>query len=394
MDTATDTPARRRGPKLPDLALTDDERATLQRWARRASSGQALALRCRIVLACAEGASNAEVTARLGISRPTVTKWRSRFVARRLEGLADEPRPGAVRTITDEQVEQVLVATLETTPADATHWSTRSLARQLGMSPSAISRIWRAFGLKPHLVQTFKLSTDPQFIDKVRDIVGLYLNPPQAAMVLCVDEKTGVQALDRTAPILPLLPGVPQRASHDYTGHGVTNLEAALEVASGKVISQLTARHRAVEFKRFLAQVDRAVPAGLDLHVICDNSSTHKTPAIQRWLLAHPRLHLHFTPTYSSWLNLVERWFAELTTKWLRRGSHRSVAELQASIQAWTTPGTRTRGRLSGPGPPTRSSTPSPATANASTTQDTRGRFTTPGVVRDDPGPWRPHRGP
>jgi transposase len=224
MDTATHTPPRRRGPKLPELALTEDERATLQRWARRATSSQALALRCRIVLACAEGVSNAEVVKRLGVSRPTVTKWRSRFVARRLEGLADEPRPGAARTITDEQVEQVLVMTLETTPKDATHWSTRSLARQVGMSQSAISRIWRAFGLKPHLVDTFKLSTDPQFIDKVRDVVGLYLNPPEAAMVLCVDEKSGIQALDRTAPILPLLPGTPQRQTHDDTRHGTTNL--------------------------------------------------------------------------------------------------------------------------------------------------------------------------
>jgi len=275
MDAATDTPPRRRGPKLPELVLTDDEQATLQRWARRATSGQALALRCRIVLACAEGASNAAVAARLGISRPTVTKWRSRFVARRLEGLADEPRPGATRRISDEQVEQVLVLTLETTPRDATHWSTRSLAKHVGMSQSAIARIWRAFGLKPHLVGTFKLSSDPQFIEKVRDVVGLYLNPPQAAMVLCVDEKTGVQALDRTAPVLPLLPGTPQRATHDYTRHGTTNLYAALDLASGKVISQMTARHRAIEFKRFLDHVDRQVPAGLDLHVICDNSSTH-----------------------------------------------------------------------------------------------------------------------
>jgi transposase len=335
MDTATHTPPRRRGPKLPELALTEEERTTLERWARRRTSSQALALRCRIVLACAEGASNQAVAERLGISRPTVTKWRSRFVARRLEGLADEPRPGAARTITDEQIEQVLVLTLETTPKDATHWSTRGLAGQLGMSQSAISRIWRAFGLKPYLVDTFKLSTDPQFIEKVRDVVGLYLNPPQAAMVLCVDEKTGVQALDRTAPILPLLPGTPQRATHDYTRHGVTNLYAALEIASGKVISQLTARHRAVEFKRFLAHIDTQVPAGLDVHVICDNSSTHKTPAIQRWLVAHRRFHLHFTPTYSSWLNLVERWFAELTSKWLRRGTHRSVAELERSIQSW-----------------------------------------------------------
>ena len=335
MDTATNTAVRRRGPKLPELALTDDERATLQRWARRAQSSQALALRCRIVLACAEGASNQAVAERLGISRPTVTKWRSRFVARRLEGLADEPRPGAARTITDEQVERVLVMTLETTPKDATHWSTRSLARHLGMSQSAISRIWRAFGLKPHLVDTFKLSTDPQFIEKVRDVVGLYLNPPEAAMVLCVDEKSSIQALDRPAPILPLLPGTPQRATHDYTRHGTTNLYAAMDVASGKVISQMTARHRAVEFKRFLAQVERAAPAELELHVICDNSSTHKTPGIQRWLVAHPRVHLHFTPTYSSWLNLVERWFAELTTKWLRRGSHRSVQELEQSIRHW-----------------------------------------------------------
>jgi transposase len=335
MTPMTDTGPRRPGPKLAKLALSDDERATLQHWARRRTSSQALALRCRIVLACAEGHSNQAVADRLGISKPTVTKWRSRFVARRLEGLADEPRPGAARTITDTQVEQVLVATLETTPADATHWSTRSLARQLGMSQSAISRIWRAFGLKPHLVDTFKLSTDPQFIDKVRDVVGLYLNPPEAALVLCVDEKTSVQALDRTAPVLPLLPGTPQRATHDSTRHGTTNLYAALDVASGNVITEMTARHRAVEFRRFLARIHQAVPAKLAVHVICDNSSTHKTPAIQRWLVAHPRFQLHFTPTYSSWLNLVERWFAELTTKWLRRGTHRSVTELTESIQAW-----------------------------------------------------------
>jgi transposase len=335
METAFHAPARRRGPKLPELALTEDERATLQRWAKRAKSSQALALRCRIVLACAEGVSNQAVAERLGISRPTVTKWRSRFVARRLEGLADEPRPGAARAITDELVERVLVMTLETTPTAATHWSTRSLARHLGMSQSAISRIWRAFGLKPHLVDTFKLSTDPQLIDKVGDVVGLYLNPPEAAMVLWVDEKSSIQALDRTAPILPLLPGTPQRQTHDQVRHGTTNLYAALDVASGKVISQLTARHRAAEFKRFLAQVERAVPADLAVHVICDNSSTHKTPAIQRWLVAHPRVQLHFTPTYSSWLNLVERWFAELTTKWLRRGSHRSVSELEQAIQTW-----------------------------------------------------------
>jgi transposase len=335
MDAAPDNTPRRRGPKLPELALSDEERATLQRWARRAKSSQALAERCRIVLACAEGASNTEVAERLGVSRPTVTKWRSRFVARRLEGLADEPRPGTRRKITDEQVERVLVTTLETTPKDATHWSTRSLARALGMNQTAVSRIWRAFGLKPHLVDTFKLSSDPQFIDKVRDVVGLYLNPPEAALVLCVDEKTQVQALDRTAPVLPLLPGTPERRTHDYARHGTTNLYAALDVASGNVITELTPRHRAIEFRRFLARIDQAVPADLAVHVICDNSSTHKAPAIQRWLLAHPRFQLHFTPTYSSWRNLVERWFAELTTKWLRRGTHRSVAQLKQATQAW-----------------------------------------------------------
>jgi transposase len=335
MDATADTRPRRRGPKLPDLALTVEERATLQRWARRAKSSQALAERCRIVLACAEGASNIQVAKRLGVSRPTVTKWRSRFVERRLEGLADEPRPGAVRKLTDEQVERVIVTTLETTPADATHWSTRSLARSLGMNQTAVSRIWRAFGLKPHLTEAFKLSTDPQFVDKVRDVVGLYVNPPEAALVLCVDEKTQVQALDRSAPVLPLLPGTPERRTHDYRRHGTTNLYAALDVASGKVITELTPRHRAAEFKRVLAQLDHRVPADLAVHVICDNSSTHKTPAIQRWLVAHPRFQLHFTPTYSSWLNLVERWFAELTTKWLRRGTHRSVAELERSIQTW-----------------------------------------------------------
>jgi transposase len=335
MDATSDIRPRRRGPKLPELALTDEERTTLERWARRRTSSQALAERCRIVLACAQGRTNTEVAQHLGVARSTVIKWRSRFVARRLEGLVDEPRPGAPRKLTDEHIERVIVTTLETTPTDATHWSTRSLARALGLNQTAVSRIWRAFGLKPHLTEAFKLSTDPQFIDKVRDIVGLYLNPPQAALVLCVDEKTQVQALDRTAPVLPLLPGAPQRATHDYTRHGTTNLYAALDVASGKVITDLTGRHRAIEFRRFLARIDQAVPAELAVHVICDNSSTHKTPAIQRWLTAHPRFQLHFTPTYSSWLNLIERWFAELTTKWLRRGTHRSVAELEQSIRTW-----------------------------------------------------------
>ena len=232
---------------------------------------------------------------------------------------------------------RVIVTTLEETPVDATHWSTRSLAKATGMSQSAVSRIWRAFGLKPHLTESFKLSPDPQFIDKVRDIVGLYLNPPEAAVVLCVDEKSQIQALDRTAPVLPLLPGTPERRTHDYRRYGTTNLYAALDVASGNVIADLTARHRAAEFRRFLNLIDKAVPAGLDVHVIVDNSSTHKTAAIQRWLLRHPRFSFHYTPTYSSWLNLVERWFAELTSKWLRRGTHRSVNQLIASIRTWIT---------------------------------------------------------
>jgi len=325
---------RRGRPKAP-LVLTDEERETLERWARRPKSAQALALRCRIVLACAEGATNNEVAARVGVNQATVCKWRGRFVARRLDGLHDEPRPGVPRTITDEDVERVIVKTLEETPTDATHWSTRSMAQAAGMSQSAISRIWRAFGLKPHLTETFKLSPDPQFIDKVRDIVGLYLNPPEGALVLCVDEKSQIQALDRTAPVLPLRPGTPERRTHDYLRHGTTNLYAALDVASGKVITDLTTQHRAIEFRKFLNLVNRSVPDHLDVHVIVDNSSTHKTPEIHRWLLRHPRFTLHFTPTYSSWLNLVERWFAELTEKWLRRGTHRSTKELDAAIQSW-----------------------------------------------------------
>lgn len=325
------------GPIAPVVVLTDEERETLLRWAARPSSAQALALRCRIVLACAEGGTNMVVAGRLGISRGTVRKWRVRFVEDRLDGLHDEPRPGAPRRITDADVEKVIVKTLEEAPRDATHWSTRSMASSVGMSQTAVSRIWRAFGLKPHLVEGFKLSPDPLFIDKVRDIVGLYLNPPDAALVLCVDEKTQVQALDRTAPVLPLLPGVPERRTHDYRRYGTTNLYAALDVASGNVIHTMTSRHRAAEFLAFLNRIDTAVPADLDVHVVLDNVSTHKTPAVQRWLVSHPRFHFHFTPTYSSWLNLVERWFGELTTKWLRRGTHRSVRELTTSIRAWIT---------------------------------------------------------
>jgi transposase len=324
-------------PTAPVVVLTDDERETLERWARRHTSAQALALRCRIVLACADGGSNTEVAERLGVTRSTVAKWRTRFVVERLDGLHDEPRPGGPRSISDDDVERVIVKTLEETPRDATHWSTRSMAQATGMSQSAVSRIWRAFALKPHLVDSFKLSPDPQFIDKVRDIVGLYLNPPDAAIVLCVDEKSQIQALDRTAPVLPLIPGTPERRTHDYRRYGTTNLYAALDVASGNVISAMTARHRAQEFLRFLRLIDASVPDHLDVHVVLDNSSTHKTPAVQRWLVRHPRFTFHFTPTYSSWLNLVERWFGELTNRWLRRGTHRSVKQLVASIRTWIT---------------------------------------------------------
>jgi len=327
--------AERGRPKAP-LTLTDDERQTLQRWARRARTAQALALRAKIVLACAEGATNKAVAEQLRVWPQTVTKWRGRFVRQRLEGLSDEPRPGRPRAITDEQVEQVITKTLEEPPPrQDTHWSTRSMARQVGLSQTAISRIWRAFGLKPHLVQTWKLSTDPQFIDKVRDVVGLYLDPPEAALVLWVDEKSQIQALDRTAPSLPILPTTPARRTHDYVRNGTSSLFAALDVASGKVISQVQRRHRHQEFLKFLHTIDRTVPAELDVHLICDNYATHNTEAIKTWFLRHPRFHLHFTPTYSSWLNLVERWFAELTNRKLRRSAHRTVAELEADLTAW-----------------------------------------------------------
>jgi len=324
-------------PPLARVVLSDQEREVLERWARRPRSSQALAFRCRIVLAAADGESSTAIAARLGCNASTVGRWRGRFAQRGLDGLHDEPRPGKPRSIGDDDVERVIVKTLEQQPANATHWSTRSMAQATGMSQTAVSRIWRAFGLKPHQVRTFKLSPDPQFIDKVRDIVGLYLNPPDAAVVLCVDEKSQIQALDRSAPVLPLMPGVPERQTHDYVRNGTTNLYAALDVASGHVISDMTPRHRAEEFRRFLALVDTSVPEHLQIHVVLDNSSTHKTPSVQRWLLRHPRFTLHFTPTYSSWLNLVERWFAELTTKWIKRTAHRSVRDLVASIRTWIT---------------------------------------------------------
>jgi transposase len=322
-------------PKLPELVLSADEASALQGWTRRRKTAQALALRARIVLRCAEGGSNSEIAAELGIQRATVAKWRSRFVADRLDGLLDEPRPGRPRTITDEQVEAVITATLESTPANATHWSTRSMAAESGLTQTAVTRIWNAFGLQPHRREAWKLSTDPLFVDKVKDVVGLYLAPPERAVVLCVDEKSQIQALNRTAPILPMLPGTPQRATHDYTRHGTSSLYAALDITTGKVIGRLHARHRAIEFKKFLIAIDKEVPADLAVHLVMDNVSTHKTPVIKRWLAAHPRFTVHFTPTSSSWLNLVERWFSELTTKKLQRASHTSVRTLNRDIRAW-----------------------------------------------------------
>jgi transposase len=322
-------------PVAADVTLTDGERVQLEAWARRPSSAQALALRSRIVLCAAEGLGNTQIADRLGIRRATAARWRFRFVADRLDGLLDEPRPGRPRTVGDDQVEAVITTTLESTPRDATHWSTRSMAVELGLSQSAVSRIWRAFGLQPHRQDAWKLSRDPLFVDKVKDVVGLYLNPPERAVVLCVDEKSQIQALDRTAPIFPMMPGVPARASHDYKRAGTSSLYAALDIASGQVIGALHARHRAIEFKKFLTTIDQQVPADLDIHVVLDNVSTHKTPAVKRWLAAHPRFQLHFTPTSSSWLNLVERWFGELTSKKLRRGTHRNVRELEADIKAW-----------------------------------------------------------
>lgn len=325
-----------RGPKLALLELTEGERETLQGLTRRPKTAQALALRARIVLACADGLSNSEVSRQLDVSLPTVGKWRKRFVDLRVDGLRDEARPGPPRKLTDAQIETVIVTTLEHAPANKdSHWSTRSMAKAVGLNQTAVSRIWRAFGLKPHLVDTWKLSTDPLFIDKVRDIVGLYLDPPQGAMVLAVDEKSQIQALDRTAPMLPMMPGVPGRTTHDYTRHGTTSLFAALDVATGTVIGQTHRKHRHQEFLRFLKTIDKATPAEVDLHLVLDNYATHKTPQIHQWLVKHPRFHLHFTPTYSSWLNIVERWFAELTNRKLRRSAHRSVTALEADVNTW-----------------------------------------------------------
>jgi transposase len=325
----------RRGRPMPDLVLTDDERLTLTQWTRRRTTAQALARRARIVLTCADGLTNSAVADAEGVTRPTIGRWRQRFVDRRCAGLLDEPKPGAPRQITDAMVEHALTTTLETTPADATHWSTRSLAKACGLSQTAVARIWKAFALQPHRTATFKLSKDPLFIEKVRDIVGLYLNPPDKALVLCVDEKSQIQALQRTAPLLPRRPGQIERRTHDYTRHGTTSLFAALDVKSGAVIGECHTRHRAREFRCFLNTIDTNVPADLDVHLILDNYGTHKAPTIHRWLAQRPRYHLHFTPTSASWINLVERWFGELERKQLRRGNYHGTDELNATIMRY-----------------------------------------------------------
>jgi transposase len=325
----------RTGRPIPPLTITGEERETLERWARRPTTAQAVAQRARLILSCASGRPNTRVAHDLHLTKQTVGKWRTRFLAKRLDGLLDEPRPGAPRTVTDAEVERVLTRTLETKPVDATHWSIRSMAQACGLSRSTVNRIWRAFALQPHRSETFKLSKDPLFIEKVRDIVGLYLNPPARALVLCVDEKSQIQALDRTQPLLPLRPGQAERRTHDYVRHGTRSLFAALDAKSGRIIGQLHRRHRAIEFRKFLDTIDAAVPGPLDLHLILDNSSTHKTPSIHRWLARRPRFHLHFTPTSSSWLNLVERWFGMLTDKQLRRGTHRTTHALEAAISAY-----------------------------------------------------------
>jgi transposase len=325
----------RTGRPKAELVVTADERRELERIARRQKSAQAVALRARIVLECAEGRSNTEVARALRMSQATVGKWRRRYVRKRLDGLLDEPRPGAPRTISDEDVERVVVATLEEMPRGATHWSTRSMAKRCGMTQTAVSRIWRAFALKPHRQDVFKLSSDPFFVEKVRDIVGLYLHPPERAAVLCVDEKSQIQALDRTQPLLPLTPGQAERRTHDYTRHGTTSLFAALDVATGKLLGKCYSRHRSVEFRRFLDLIDRDVPRDLDVHLILDNYGTHKTAMIHQWLAKHPRFHLHFTPTSASWINLVERVFGDLTEKAVRRGAFRSTRQLEEAVLAY-----------------------------------------------------------
>jgi transposase len=328
---------RRLGRPISTLALSAAERGALENWARRPTTAQATALRARLILGCAAGKTNTVVARELRVTKQTVGKWRSRFVAKRLEGVRDEPRPGAPRTVTDAAVERVVTLTLETTPREATHWSTRAMARQCGLSQSTISRIWRAFRGQPHRTETFKLSPDPLFIEKVRDIVGLYLNPPDKALVLCVDEKAQIQALDRSQPLLPRRPGQVERRTHDYVRHGTPSLFAALDTQSGRVIGQRHHRHRAIEFRKFLDTIDTVVPEDLAVHLVVDHYATHKTALIQRWLAKRPRYHLHFTPKGASWITLIERWFALLTEKQLRRGIHRSTRELEAAIDRYVT---------------------------------------------------------
>ncbi len=317
------------------LVLTDGERDQLVRWSRRRKSSQALALRSRIVLACADGLDNKAVAAQLSCAAATVGKWRARFVEHRLDGLTDEDRPGRPPVISADQVEDVVVATLESTPANATHWSRAKMAERTGLSKSTIGRIWRAFELQPHRAEGFKLSNDPLFIEKVYDVVGLYLNPPEAAVVLCVDEKSQVQALARSQPAFPMMPGMPEKRTHDYVRHGTTSLFAAFNINDGTVISALHRRHRSTEFKKFLTKIDTEVPQHLEVHLVCDNYGTHKHPTVKKWLEAHPRFHMHFTPTYSSWINQVERFFAYVTADLLQRCDHRSVQALEGDIRAW-----------------------------------------------------------
>jgi len=322
-------------PHRAPLIVSDQDRIYLLRWTKRSKSSNGLARRADIVLRCADGLSSSKVAAELRVTNNTVCKWRSRYIEQGLAGLLDEPRSGAPRTVSDEAVEKVVTATLEEMPRDATHWSTRSMAERSGLSRTTVRRIWSAFGLQPHRVENFKLSNDPQFIEKVRDIVGLYLEPPEAALVLCVDEKAQIQALDRTQPILPMAPGLPERRTHDYRRHGITSLFAAFDIATGKVIGETHREHRSVEFKSFLNRIDKEVPAELDVHLVLDNYGTHKTPLIKSWLLRHPRFHVHYTPTYSSWINQVERWFALLSEKQIRRGTHRSVPQLEQAIRLY-----------------------------------------------------------
>ncbi len=323
----------RTGRRKADLVLSEMERENLESMARRARSAPQLARRARIILKCAERVDNKTVACRLRVTPRMVGKRRARFVSERLEGPHDEPRPGAPRQVADAQVEKVIVRTLEHTPRGATHWSTRSMAAAAGMSRMTVHRIWKAFGLQPHRSTTFKPSPDPLLIEKVRDIVGLYIDPPEHAMVLCIDEKSRIQALDRTQPLLPMRPGQGERRTHDYRRHGTTSLFAAPEVKTSHGIGQTHRRHRSVEFRKFLDHVEANVPADLDIHVIMDNCGAHKTALIRNWFAKRPRLHAHFTPTHGSWLNLVERWFAELTNQRIRRGSQRSVRELQRAIE-------------------------------------------------------------